>query len=332
MKRLKYGIIGIGFFGEKHAEVLADMPEVELVALSTRRFDRLNNVADKFNIPRRYTNYLDLLNDPEIEAVSIVTHVDQHADMAVAALKAGKHVFLEKPMADSVENGRRIVEAAREANGKFMTGHICRFDSRMTEVKNAVESGRIGRIVSIHATRNLPVNIGAEVLDKISPIAGDGVHDTDLMLWLTQSSISSVYALSRNIHNHKNPDLGWVMYEFKSGAIGVLESIWMLPANTPFKIDARMEIIGTGGAIYVNVANSGVQINDSTGFSQPDTMYWPEVYGRRLGALYTELSYFVNCVRNDLPITVITPAESLAAVEAVMTAEKSCATGNKIIF
>jgi predicted dehydrogenase len=170
------------------------------------------------------------------------------------------------------------------------------------------------------------------VLDKISPIAGDGVHDTDLMLWLTQSSICSVYAMSRNIHNHKNPDLGWVMYEFKSGAIGVLESIWMLPENTPFKIDARMEIIGTDGAIYVNAGNSGVQINDSNGFSQPDTMYWPEVYGRRLGALYTELSYFINCVRNDLPITVITPTESLAAVEAVMTAEKSCVTGNKIIF
>jgi len=306
------------------------MPEVELVALSSRRLDRLAQVADRFHIPKRYGNYLDLLNDPDIDAVSIVTHVDQHAEMAEAALQAGKHVFLEKPMADTVENGRRIVDAAGKAKGKFMTGHICRFDSRMAEAKKVVEAGKIGRIVSIHATRNLPVNIGAEVLDKISPIAGDGVHDTDLMLWLTQSPIRSAYAMSRNIHNHKHPDLGWVMYEFQSGAIGVLECIWMLPENTPFKIDARMEIIGTAGAIYVNAGYGGVQVNDIDGFSQPDTMYWPEVHGRRLGALFAELSYFVNCVRQDITIDVITPAESLAAVEAVMAAEKSCATGERI--
>ncbi|MDD5697169.1 MAG: Gfo/Idh/MocA family oxidoreductase [Victivallaceae bacterium] len=332
MKRLKYGIIGLGFFGEKHAETLSGMPEVELAAFSTRRPDRLNSLADKFNVPKRYPDYRDLLNDPEIEAVSIVTHVDQHAEMAVAALNAGKHVFLEKPMADSVESGKRIVEAAGRAQGKFMTGHICRFDARMSEVKKIVDAGRIGNIVSIHATRNLPVNIGAEVLDKISPIAGDGVHDTDLMLWLTRSRISSVFAVSRNIHRHKNPDLGWVMYEFESGAVGVLESIWMLPENTPFKIDARMEIIGTAGAVYVNAGNGGVQVNDRSGFSRPDTMYWPEVHGRRLGALYTELAYFVNCVRNDLPLAVITPDESLAAVAAVTAAEKSCATGNKILL
>jgi predicted dehydrogenase len=102
MDKLKYAVIGLGFFGEKHAEVLSGMPEIDLVAVCTRRPHRVQEVAGCFGIPKTYTDYKELLADNEIDAVSIVTHVNDHHDIAIDALNASKHVFLEKPMAGTV--------------------------------------------------------------------------------------------------------------------------------------------------------------------------------------------------------------------------------------
>jgi UDP-N-acetylglucosamine 3-dehydrogenase len=284
----------------------------------------------QFGVPRTYTDYQDLLADPEIDAVSIVTHVDDHRDIAVAALKAGKQVFLEKPMAGTVADGEAILQAARAAGGVFMVGHICRFDPRVSLAKVAIDQGRIGRIVSLHAARNLPANISAGVLDKISPLMGDGIHDTDLMLWLTGSKIESVYAQNVRVREFKHPDIGWAMYRFESGAVGVIETVWFLPESTPFAIDARMEIIGTEGAIYIDCGNAGLTINDANGTQKPDTVYWPNLLGRRVGVLRNELTYFIQCIQTGQKPQVITPEESLAAVQAVCTAERSAADGEVV--
>ena len=99
---VRWGVIGLGWFGEIHADTLTDMPGIELTAFSTRRSERLNELADKYNVSGRYTDYKDLLADPNVDAVSITTHYHDHRDIAIDALRAGKHVFLEKPMAPTV--------------------------------------------------------------------------------------------------------------------------------------------------------------------------------------------------------------------------------------
>lgn len=328
MNEIRHGIIGLGFFGEIHAEILSTMPGVELVALSTRRPEHLKNLADKFNVTKRYTDYRSLLADEDVDSVSIVTHINDHSQIAIEALEAGKHVFLEKPMAGTPEECDRIIDAVNNASGKFMVGHICRFDPRVYQAKQAIEAGKIGEIKSIHATRNLPATIGAEVLDKISPLMGDGIHDTDLMLWFTKGKIETVYAQNIRIRDFKHPDGGWAMYRFKNGAVGIIETIWCLPENTPYAIDARMEIIGTEGAIYIDCGNAGLTINDQNGLSKPDTAYWPYVKGIRVGALRDEFSYFFRCISEDCPITMITPEESKYAVEVICAAEESAHKNN----
>ena len=327
MDKLGYGIIGVGFFGEKHIEALSTLPNVELVGISRRSLEPLRQTAQQHGIPSVYTNYQELLANPEIEAVSITTHIDNHLKPTLDALKAGKHVFLEKPMAKNVKECEQIVKAAHSSNKLLMVGHICRFDPRVSLAKEAIQEGRVGKIVSLHATRNLPKNIGAEVLDKISPLMGDGIHDTDLMLWFTKSRVKTVYAQNVRIRKFKYPDLGWAMYRFESGAVGVIETIWFLPENTPFTIDARMEIIGTKGAIYIDCGNSGLTINDSTGLYKPDTAYWPKHLGRQVGILSSELSYFISCIRQGKEITIITPEESKTAVAVMEAVEKSAASG-----
>ena len=330
MKKVKYGVIGLGWFGEKHLEALAAIPNVELHALCTRNPGRLAEVAAKFGVTRTFTDYHAMLADPELEAVSIVTMWDQHAAPAIAALEAGKHVFLEKPMASTVADCDAIVTAAHAAKGGFMVGHICRFNPRYAAAKEAVAAGRIGKIISMYARRNLPAWVGATVLDKIGPIIGDCVHDTDLMFWFSGSRAITAYAQTVRVRDHAHPDLGQVMYRLESGASCILESVWCLPDTTPFQIDERLEVIGTEGTISIHDTHPNLMIVDKDGARCPDTTYWPTIHGQLRGALRDELAYFANCIATGNKPNVITPEESREAVRACLAAEESAATGKVV--
>jgi len=332
MSDLRWGMIGLGWFGEVHAEVLSTMPGVELAALCTRRPQRLAEVADRFHVSRRYTDYHDLLADPDIDVIGITTHINDHRDIAIDALRSGKHVFLEKPMAPTPADCDQILAAARATPAFFMVGHICRFDPRVALAKQAIDEGQIGDIVSMHARRNLSVTIGRMVLDSISALMGDGIHDGDLMLWFSQARPVSIYAQEIHPGTNKYPDGGWAMARLDSGAIMVIESIWHLPESTPYQIDARMEVIGTKGAIYINCGEAGLEIHDSAGNRRPDTLYWPHVFGQRFGILRAELRYFADCVAAGRRPERITPEESRDAVALLAGAEESSRSGQIYFF
>jgi len=327
MKKLKYGVIGLGWFGEKHLEALAAIPNVEIHSVCTRNRARLAEIAAKFGVERTYTDYTEMLGSPGLEAVSIVTMSDQHAAPTLAALRAGKHVFLEKPMASTLADCDAIVSAANAAAGSFMVGHICRFNPRYAAAREAIAAGRIGKIISMYARRNLPAWVGATVLDKIGPISGDCVHDTDLMFWFSGSRAISAYAQTVRIRNHVHPDLGQVMFRLESGASCMLESVWCLPNSTPFQIDERLEVIGTEGAISIHDTHPNLMIVDSAGARCPDTTYWPTFHGQLRGALRDELAYFADCILTGKKPGVITAEESREAVRACLAAEESAATG-----
>lgn len=327
MRRVKYGVIGLGFFGKKHVEVLSALPQVELTAVCTRREGRLQEVAHKYGVPRTYTDYQHLLNDKDIEAVSIVTHVNDHLQPTLAALAAGKHVFLEKPMAATTEECTRLIQALEGYTGAFMVGHICRFDPAYALAKRHIDEGKIGKILSIYARRNIPAAVSQSVLASISPFMGDGVHDVDIMLWYTGSVVESVYAQAIDVRGLAHPDIGWSMYRFVGGAVGVTENNWCLPPGTPFELDARMEVVGDKGAIYINSPGQPLAINTADGWRYPDTVYWPRMETGRTGALKEELTYFAGCILKGEKPGIITPEESRAAVAAVEAAERSAQTG-----
>lgn len=330
MKTITCGVIGLGWFGEKHCEVLHDLPQAELRSLCTRRPDRLAEVADRFNVTSTYTDYRAMLEDSDVDVVSVVTMWDQHTEPAIAALESGKHVFLEKPMASSVHDCDRILAAAAKARGKFMVGHICRFNPRYAAARAEIVAGHIGDIVSIYARRNLPVSVTEQVLDKIGPIIGDAVHDTDLMLWYTGAKVRTVYAQTHRIRELKYPDIGWTMYRFDSGAIGVCETVWCLPDKSPFQIDERMEIVGTTGSIQIHDTTPNLQLVSEDNVRFPDTTYWPDLHGHRAGALRDEWAYFLRCVAEDCTPEIVPPSDSRAAVAACLAAEESAARGQVV--
>jgi UDP-N-acetylglucosamine 3-dehydrogenase len=235
-------------------------------------------------------------------------------------------------MAEGVEDCDRILEAATEATGMFMVGHICRFDPRVSLAKEAIDEGQIGRIVSMHARRNLSKAIGRQVLDKISALLGDGIHDADLMLWFTGAKPVSVYAQEIHPGPHKYADAAWAMMRLDNDAVGVVESVWHLPETTPYQIDARMEVIGTEGALYINCGEAGLEIQGSDGVRLPDTMYWPKMLGGRFGILRQELRYFADCVLGGRPPDRIPPEESRAVVALMAAAADSSRTGEVVRF
>lgn len=332
MDKIRYGIIGAGFFGEKHIEVLSALPNVEIVGVCRRSVEPLREIAEKYGIPNTYTDYSELLANEDIDAVSITTHVSNHLRPAVDALKAGKHVFLEKPMAANVSECDEIIKNVQSTDKFFMVGHICRFDPRYAIAKKNIEEGKIGKVVSLYARRNIPASVSESVLEKISPISGDMVHDVDLMLWFTGEGVKSVYSAVLSVRNLPNPDIGWAMFKFDSGAIGVCESVWFLPDKTPFDLDAKMEVIGDKGAIYVGGPGETLNINTGEGWKCPETVYWPSVHGERVGALREELAYFINCIALNRKPAIITAEESRKAVEAVEAAEESARKGEVVIL
>lgn len=330
MRTIGYGVIGLGFFGEKHAETAACLPNVALQAVCTRNDHRRRQIKKRLQVPHDYADYHRLLADPAIEAVSVVTHVDDHLEPTLAALRAGKHVLLEKPMARTVAECDKMIAAAAKADRILMVGHICRFNPRYAIARERIVAGELGKIVSMYARRNIPAARSESVLAKIGPLLGDGIHDTDLMLWMAGAEIETVYAQTLSVRHLKNPDIGWAMYRFKSGAIGVIEDVWFLPEGTPFRIHEQLEIIGTAGTVYVHGGDTNLVVQNAKGVDCPDTLYWPTMHGEPTGALRSEMAYFVDCVARGIQPTVVTPTEARDAVAVLAAAEKSAATGKVV--
>jgi UDP-N-acetylglucosamine 3-dehydrogenase len=329
---IRWAILGAGRFGRVHARALASVPGVQLVAACRRDRDQLAEFAREFSLSRSFVDYQELLADPEIDAITICTHWREHWEAARAALASGKHVLLEKPMAATGEQCQSLLSAAKTARGQFMVGHVCRFDPRVTLAKQAIDEGRIGRIISMHAKRNLPIAPGNIRLDKISPLMGDGIHDADLMMWFLGQPPTRIYAHNLRVESFQHPDVGWAMLEFGDEAIGVIETNWRLPANTPTQIDAKIEVAGTTGQLTIDCANTGLSILDKQGLKMPDTVYWPTQHGSLVGALVLELNYFAECIRKNQRPTVITSEEAARAVRVMETAEKSASSGQPVEF
>jgi UDP-N-acetylglucosamine 3-dehydrogenase len=233
-------------------------------------------------------------------------------------------------MASTVADCNRIIAAAKKAKGILQIGHICRFNPRYRMAKQAIDAGRIGKIVALSSRRNIPAAWTPEILNKIGPIVGDAIHDTDLMLWFTGEKIASAYAQTVSVRNLKFPDIGQTMYRFKGGATATLETVWCMPEKTPFDIDERMSIIGSEGIIHIQDTFPNLGIVDGNKLHSPDTTYWPMFDGVRGGALRAEFDYFANCALKSIAPGVGRPEDAAAALEATLAAEESARTGNII--
>ncbi|MGZ5074614.1 MAG: Gfo/Idh/MocA family protein, partial [Usitatibacter sp.] len=226
MKRIGVGIIGTGWCGGIRAQTCAAHPLVKSLHLAEIRPERLAEVARATGARTAAADYRELLGIDEIEAMYIsATPETTHFPIARDCLAAGKHVFLEKPIALELSEADELIAAARERKLKFSIGYSQRFNPKFAYVRKSIRDGTIGRpvsaLVSRHITRSLGKKISGRI--KLSPAAMEATHDLDFVLWcLEPAKPVRVYSQTnfgamREATGAPIPDTQWITVTMDSG-------------------------------------------------------------------------------------------------------------------
>jgi predicted dehydrogenase len=297
---LKVGVIGLGFFGSRHARVYHDHPAARLIGVADVDSTRVREVAGLTGA-RGFADYRELLALPGLQAVSICLPDRLHEAAAIAAAAAGKAILLEKPLAHSAAAARRIVDAVERHGVRLMIGHILRFDTRYVQVFDAAAEARLGEPIHLRAKRNGIRSVARRLGDSSSILFYMGVHDIDAMQWIGRSKVTKVYAAKREVLGTGNEDALYAVLHFENGAIGSLDYSWAWPDGLMNGFRSAFEIVGTKSAAALDVSDQGLFFVTDAGTSGGDTHLWPEINGRITGGLADEIGQFVTATLDDTP-------------------------------
>lgn len=331
MEKLRVGVIGIGQMGRQHARIYKRLPFVELRAVCENNPGRLAEATEEFGCTG-YADYRELLDDPEIDAVSIVLPDNMHLHAVEYAVSRHKHILLEKPLARELADGERIYELVRSYDKVFTVGFLLRYDPRFCAVKQALDERRLGDIIHLYCRRNSPIigprrYIGASNLSMHVMI-----HDIDYINLFMGCSPVKVYAKSRSVRlrEYGMDDVIYALATYENGAIACMEACWVLPENSPTIIDDRLELVGTKGVAYVDSCDKGVRLVEENGrILYPDSRHWYDVNGSTAGDLSEEILAFAAdavCGRKS----VVTPLQALESLRVVDAIEKSLREGKEV--
>jgi predicted dehydrogenase len=299
-RTLKVGVIGLGFFGSRHARIYAEHPAAELVAVCDSDPGRVAAVAGETGA-RGFENFHALLALPGLDAVSICLPDRLHEDAAVAAAEAGKTILLEKPLAHEAAAADRIVAAVEENGARLMVGHILRFDPRYVQTFHAAAPELLGAPIHLRAKRNGIRSTARRLGAASSILFYMGVHDVDAMQWIARSRIARVYAQKIELLGTGNEDALYAVVNFENGAIGSIDYSWAWPDGLMNGFRSSLEIIGTRSAAYLDCTDQGFHVVEEGGTSGGDTHLWPEINGRIAGDLADELDHFVKASLSGRP-------------------------------
>ena len=321
MDKVRIGLIGAGHNGLGWCQNYEECPTTQLVAICDRDEERLAAATERVPGADAYSDY-SILERGDIDAISVHTSDHLHAEPFIKALEAGKHVFVEKPMANSIEDLKRMLRAARAAPQlKTMVGHVLRFNPHFAMLKKLVADGHFGQIFYMEADyiHDLRYQQYMEQwkLDEEIPIVGGGVHELDLLRWYC-GDIVSVKADQNHIayQEMKAPTTQVALFTFANGAIGKVTALYgSIGARPPL---ANMTIYGTKGTIR----RDGLALD-----GMEELLEIPHDYE---GHPYSpQIEHFADCILNDKDVLV--PAEEGAkSAQACLLAYEAATTGQTI--
>lgn len=328
MKRFdtKVGVIGTGSMGRNHARVYSEI--ADLVAVCDFNEKSVSEVADTCGCGG-FMDIDTMIKDSGVEAVSIATPTTTHADIAVKVFEAGIDVLVEKPISDTVENGRRIIEAAERNGRSFAVGMIERHNPVVAFTKDIIDKENVGNIVSINSRRvsNFPTRI-----HDVGVITDLGVHDIDVIRYLAGGDVQSVYALGGKYIHDKFIDHATILMKFDNGIEGIVEVSWLTPMKT-----RSVTITGLKGVAEMDYVDQEVRISSSQfGNIQIDNLWKiPQNYDikrmrvRQEEPLKRELIDFLDS-RQKGKKPMVTGEDGLKALMIAKAAEESIKTGKKV--
>ncbi|WP_135555265.1 Gfo/Idh/MocA family protein [Paenibacillus cymbidii] len=357
-KKVRVAIIGCGGIANgKHMKSLAKVEQAEMVAFCDIVVERAHKAAADYGAAgaKVYENFRDLLQDGSIDVVHVCTPNDSHAEIAIAALEAGKHVMCEKPIAKTAADARRMVETAKRTGKKLTIGYNNRYRADSQYLKSVCEAGELGEIyyAKAHAIRRRAVPTWGVFLDEEKqgggPLIDIGTHALDLALWTMNNYepkvvLGSAYHKLSQRENSANAwgpwdpakftveDSAFALITMKNGATIVLESSWAL--NTLDVKEAKVTLHGTEGGADMD---KGLRLNGE----KNSRLYTNEIELKSGGVAFyegkaesdadMEARLWIDAVVNDKQ-PVVLPEQALVVSEILEAIYESARTGKAVYF
>lgn len=296
---LRVAVIGLGFMGRNHLRGYGELEEVEVVAVADPDETVLERAVRGHQV-RPYRDYRRLLEREELDAVSIAVPTGLHREVALAAIEAGVHVLIEKPIAGTVEEGMEIAAAARCRGVKAAVGHVERFNPGLAEMKRQLAAGTIGRVHQVQARRVGPLQSRVRDVGVVHDLA---THDLDVMRYLLGEEVVRLYAHTRSGLVTPYEDALLAVLELESGVSALLDVNWL----SPLKV-RQLTVLGERGVLTLDYINQELFLYQGTaqpgGWAEPAALQLTaeevrRVHVRKQEPLLAELAAFAGAVLRD---------------------------------
>ena len=358
-RKVKIGIIGCGGIANgKHMPSLAKVPEAEMVAFCDIIVEKAEAAKAKYGTPdaKVYADYKELLKDPEIEVVHVLTPNREHADITVDALYAGKHVMCEKPMAKTAEGARKMYEAAKATGKKLTIGYQHRQKAQSIFAKQYIDSGALGEVyyANCYAVRRRGTPNWGVFLDEDAqgggPIIDIATHSLDLTLYL-MNNYEPEMVVGKTHKKLEHPEAGniWgdngvsttpleesacAFIRMKNGATIMLETSWALNTSTPIA-EGSCNLCGSKAGLHIK--NNELKVNKVELGRATDTVVDTSAGGVAFyeGAssdpAFVEAANWIRCIIDDTD-PVVLPEQALVVSEILEAIYESSKTGKPVYF
>lgn len=332
-KKLKGAIIGTGIFGSFQAKAFSQIPYVEITGICDLNMEKAKKVAAEFHIPEVYSDLHEMLKTCDCDFVSIATPDHVHAEAAIAAANAGKHILVEKPFATTREDALAM-KAAIEKNG---VRAMCDLHNRSSQpfaiAKQTIEEGSVGKVYSMYMRLNDNKSVATDMLawsGESSILWFLGSHSLDILCYLCGSRPKTVYALSRKGILEKMGvdivDVYQTSIEFENGCIAQMENGWIVPNGNTALIDLKCNIMCEKGMFQINGSNSDMlQVTTEERTTTPNCIARPVINGRVEGFAPNNIRAFTDGLYYGIPfnITVDEAVDSCLALLAIMESART---------
>ena len=247
----KIGIVGFGRIGRIHFNTVKKLQNVEIVAVADPFADQMTDVFDQYGVEHYSDDFNEIINNSEIDTVFICSPTDTHAEIAIAAAKAGKDIFCEKPIDLNIQRVEEVLEEVKSAGVAFQVGFNRRFDPNFVKAKNAALAGDVGEVHVIKITSRDPEAPPLSYVKSSGGIFVDmTIHDFDMARFLAGSEPAQIYAvgdalINQDIIQYDDIDTAIILITFENGAMAVIDN----SRQAAYGYDQRIEVFGSKGMV-----------------------------------------------------------------------------------
>ena len=310
--KIKIGIVGAGVWGETHASIYHEHPSAQLVAICDTSIEKAQKIASKYNISQVYSDYHEMAEKCDCDAVAVVTPDFLHADISVAFAERKKHLLIEKPIATNKKDIYTIMDAVNKNGVRAMVDLHNRWNAPFNKAKQEIENGSLGDPYTAYIRLN---DIKWVATDLLSWSADSsilwflGSHSVDTLRWLFDDEVKRVYSVKRKGILQKQgidtDDIFQTTLEFTKGGIAQMENGWITPNGNTNINDFKFNLLGTKGMINIDASSHNlIQLTTEEKTITPDILVTNFIFDKCKGLSYESIRDFIDRLVDDKPFRV----------------------------